>query len=222
VIDGVGAILSRHERVIVLEDDLVTSPYFLDFMNGALDRYEGDDRVASIHGYVYPTKKRLPDLFFLRGADCWGWATWRRGWALFREDGRALLSELEERGLIDLFDFRGTYPYSGMLKNQIAGLNSSWAVRWYASAFLAEKLTLYPGRSLVFNIGNDLSGRHTGNTKRYDTALADGPIPLAPILVEDHPAARLAFESFFRSLTRLPPLSRLARKIRSLLGKRKA
>ena len=73
IISGVTYVVNKYGRVIVLEDDLVTSPYFLIYMNKALDIYKNDDMVASIHGYIYPVKKALPETFFLRGADCWGW-----------------------------------------------------------------------------------------------------------------------------------------------------
>ena len=72
IIDGVTSIINEYGKIIVLEDDLVTSPYFLRFMNHNLDLYSGDDQVASIHGYVYPIND-LPEVFFLKGADCWGW-----------------------------------------------------------------------------------------------------------------------------------------------------
>ena len=94
IINGVQEVISTFGKIIVLEDDLVTSPYFLDFMNEGLNYYQGDERVISIHGYVYPVKKKLPEIFFLRGADCFGWATWKRGWDLFQPDGSLLLKKV--------------------------------------------------------------------------------------------------------------------------------
>jgi GT2 family glycosyltransferase len=83
IIDGATKVCEEYGRVIVLEDDLVTSPWFLKYMNDALNTYEQDERVISVHGYTYPVDEPLPETFFLRGADCWGWATWKRGWELF-------------------------------------------------------------------------------------------------------------------------------------------
>ena len=97
VITGVNEIINRYGKAIVLEDDLITSPYFLKYMNDALDLYENIDEVVSIHGYIYPVKKELPETFFIRGADCWGWATWKRGWDIFEYDGKKLLSILNEK-----------------------------------------------------------------------------------------------------------------------------
>jgi hypothetical protein len=198
IIGGVGQVLQEHDRVIVLEDDMVTSRHFLRYMNEGLERFSEDERVISVHGYVYPVRRPLPEAFFLQGADCWGWGTWRRGWSLFNPDGQALLDELTRRGLLDAFDFRGTYPYTEMLRSQVAGRNDSWAIRWYASAFLAAKLTLYPGRSLVHNIGNDSSGTHAMGTNTLDTDLSGTAIDLRHIPVEASREARAAFEAFFR------------------------
>ena len=197
IIEGVTEVLSRYERIIVLEDDMVTSPHFLSYMNEALDRFADDDRVISVHGYVFPIQQALPEAFFLRGADCWGWATWRRGWALFNLDGQALMDELKHGDLLKAFDFNGAYGYSQMLESQIKGANDSWAIRWYASAFLADKLTLYPGRSLVHNIGNDGNGTHCGSNTTYDAALSTTPISLAGIEVKPSKLGLSAFERFF-------------------------
>ena len=107
IIQGVTEVLQKSEKVIVLEDDMVVSPYFLTYMNDALDQFVDDDRVISIHGYVYPVEQELPEAFFIPGADCWGWATWRRGWEIFNSDGQFLLDELTRQGLLRTFDFNG-------------------------------------------------------------------------------------------------------------------
>ncbi|OAI13051.1 glycosyl transferase [Methylomonas koyamae] len=198
IIEGVTTVLGMYDKIIVLEDDMVTSPYFLTYMNEGLDRFSSSDDVICIHGYLYPVREVLPETFFLLGADCWGWATWQRGWSLFNPDGKALFDELERRALTYLFDFNNSYPYTKMLRRQLVGENNSWAIRWYASAFLAGKLTLYPGRSLVNNIGNDSSGRHCGSSSNLDVRLSDVPIKFSDVEIVQSVEARLAFERFFR------------------------
>jgi hypothetical protein len=198
IIDGVTAIINQYSRIIVMEDDLVTSPYFLKYMNEALEKFAADERVISIHGYVYPVKQSLPEAFFLPGADCWGWATWKRGWDIFNPNGEYLLQQLQEKNLITSFDYNGNFKYSKMLKDQIKGRNDSWAVRWYASAFLAGKLTLYPGRSLVHNIGNDDSGTHCANNTLYNVRTSATPINLSKVKVESYHLGRRVFENFFK------------------------
>jgi hypothetical protein len=218
IVPGVTEVLSDYERIIVLEDDMVTSPHFLSYMNEALDRFADDDRVISVHGYVYPVLQVLPEAFFLRGADCWGWATWRRGWALFNPDGHALLDELKRRDLLKAFDFNGAYGYSQMLESQIKGTNDSWAIRWYASAFLTDKLTLYPSRSLVHNIGNDSSGTHCGNNSIHDAALSSTPINLSGVEVKHSELGFSAFERFFlRSKSTL--LSKVGHRVKHALNR---
>ena len=211
IIDGVTRICAEYGRVIALEDDLVTAPNFLAYMNEALALYEHDERVISIHGYVYPVSATLPETFFLKGADCWGWATWKRGWDLFESDGRVLLQGLTQRKLSHRFDFDGAYPYTKMLKNQIKKKNNSWAIRWYASAFLKDKLTLYPGRSLVHNIGNDSSGTHCSTTNVYAVAISNIPVKVGPIVVEENLFARQQIIGFFRSMPKI--MEKIIRKV---------
>jgi hypothetical protein len=221
IIQGVTQVVEQYGSVIVVEDDLVTSPFFLSYMNRALALYADDDRVISIHGYTYPVKGSLPESFFIRGADCWGWATWQRGWELFEHDGNKLLAELERRNLTHEFDYQDNYPYTAMLKAQVAGHNDSWAIRWYASAFLKDRLTLYPGTSLVMNIGNDNTGTHGGKSTDFDTVLNRIDIDLERREVREDPQARRMFVKYFRSVK--PSFARrMAGKVkRFLLGNRK-
>lgn len=200
VISGVTEIVNKFGRVIVLEDDMVTSPYFLRYMNEALDYYKDEERVISIHGYIYPVKAKLPDTFFLRGADCWGWATWKRGWDLFESDGQKLLDEIKKKKLGNSFDINGAYPYTRMLEDQVIGHNDSWAIRWYASAFLQNRLTLYPGKSLVHNIGIDKSGMHCSKTDIYDTNISLESIPITTIPVIENESVKKEIERYFKSI----------------------
>jgi len=217
IIAGVTDVVETAGQVIVVEDDMLTSPAFLTFMNGGLDRFRDDERVASVHGYLPPLGEPMPEAFFLRGADCWGWATWTRAWSLFRSDGATLLRELEARRLTAAFDCNGSYPFTQMLRDQVAGRNDSWAIRWHASVFLLGGLTLHPGRSLVQNIGLDGSGTHCGTDDRFETTLALEPPSLASVAVEEDLVARAAFERFYRA-RRPTTLQRLLRKVRSLTG----
>jgi hypothetical protein len=199
IISGVGEICACFGRVIVLEDDLVTSQWFLTFMNRALELYRDDARVASVHGYCYPAPAgALPETFFLRGADCWGWATWSRAWEKFDPNGAGLLDELQRRRLCREFDLEGAYPFTRMLQNQIAGRNDSWAIRWHAACFLSGHLTLYPGRSLVENIGQDGTGTHCEPSGEFTAAVATRPITVERIALEPSAHARRLQAQFLR------------------------
>jgi len=200
VTTGVTEIVEKYGNAIILEDDLELSPFFLKYMNEALNIYEAEENVISIHGYVYPVKKKLPETFFLRGADCWGWATWKRSWKFYEDDAKKLLKEISERNLEREFDFNGSYDYTKMLNHQIKGEIDSWAIKWYASAFITDKLTLYPGRSLVKNIGTEGLGTHVQSTKAFDSDLSEIPVEINKIKVSENREARKAFEEYFNSI----------------------
>jgi len=199
IIDGVTSIINKYGRVIVLEDDLITSPYFLSYMNKYLDLYRNDNNIASIHGYVYPIEN-LKNTFFLRGADCWGWATWKRAWRFFEPDGKILLKNLISLNLENEANFNNTYNFSQMLRDQINGKNDSWAIRWYMSAFLNNMLTLYPGKSFVQNIGFDEFGTHfKSSTKVYNVEL-NTILNIEKIKLEEDLNARHLFEVYFKKI----------------------
>ena len=210
LISGISSVLETSDSVIILEDDLMVSPNFLTFMNEALRLYRDDSDVISIHGFTVDVDIPLPQSFFLRGADCWGWATWRRGWQQFESNGQALLDGLDASGLVHDFDFNGAYPYRAMLEDQVKGRIDSWAIRWYAAAFLANKLTLYPGRSLVENIGLDGSGTHLGIHSALVNVPGEFRPPLSRIPVVESPLAKSAYErAFARDRVRWKPLRSL-------------
>ena len=211
---GVTEIVNKFNKVIVLEDDIVTSPYFLPYMNDALHYYEDKEDVASIHGYIYPVTQKVPQAFFLKGADCWGWATWKRAWDLFEPNGQILLDQIIEKGLEREFDFDRSYPYVQMLKDQVADLNNSWAIRWYASTFLKNKLTLYPGHSLVQNIGNDSSGTHSDTTSVFDVPLYSSKVPVEREVIVSKEGYQ-AFVDYFNS-SKTPNKKSPNKKIRDL------
>lgn len=185
LIAGISDIIKKCGRVIVIEDDLTLSPYFLRFMNEALEKYKDDDRVAAVSGYVYPTQEALPENFFLRYFNCWGWATWDRAWALLDTDTKRLLYKMRFRQKD--FDLGGGLGAYGNLYCQKVGLVDSWWVRLYASFFLRGKLTLYPGRALSENEGMDGTGTHTDGTPQgtIHVPWAQAPVPVTDIKVEE-------------------------------------
>jgi hypothetical protein len=176
VITGIDEALAANDRVIVVEDDLVTTPHFLSFLNAGLDVYATNDRVISVCGYSFPVRGELPESFFLPGAFCWGWGTWKRGWQLFDRDAARVFDRLLERDLIYEFDFEGSDPLMRALQRTVNKdpRADSWATRWMAAACLHSMVSLYPGRSLVANIGFDGSGRHANHDERFATPLASG------------------------------------------------
>lgn len=196
IIEGVTQVVGKYGKVIVLEDDLVTSPRFLSFMNEALDKYEKEEKIGHIHGFCYPLPD-LPDAFLIKWTGSWGWATWKRAWQQFNPDGKALLDEIKSRNLSKSFDFNGKYPYTRMLQRQVNGRNNSWAIRWNASLFLKEVLSVNAGKSLVKNIGFDGSGIHSGNQDIYATNLCNQKLSVNIPEITENKAVRKSFEEYY-------------------------
>ena len=198
IIDGVTTQVNRYGKVIVLEDDLVVAPYFLQFMNDALEVYKNEPRVGHIQACDFTQDSSLPATFLIKWTGSWGWATWDRAWKHFNPNGNELLQELEERKLTHVFDFNGKYGFTRMLRRQIEGKNKSWAIRWNASLFLKDILSLNVGRSLVQNEGFDGSGTNCGGGGLYASHLYLQSLPITPISpIEENKEARQAFIRYY-------------------------
>ena len=198
IIDGVTTQVNRYGKVIVLEDDLVIAPYFLQFMNDALEVYKNEPRVGHIQACDFTQDSSLPATFLIKWTGSWGWATWDRAWKHFNPNGNELLQELEERKLTHVFDFNGKYGFTRMLRRQIEGKNNSWAIRWNASLFLKDILSLNVGRSLVQNEGFDGSGTNCGGGGLYASHLYLQPLFITPISpIEENKEARQAFIRYY-------------------------
>jgi hypothetical protein len=218
VIKGVTETVNKYGSVIVLEDDLVSDKWFLKFMNDALTVYENEADVVCATGYIYPVVKPLPETFFLKGADCWGWATWKRGWDLLETDGNKLLKELEAKDQTKDFDFNDSYPYLQMLKDQIARKNNSWAILWYASAYLKNKYCLYPGHSLIHNIGVDGSGTHSGTSTGFDVKLKNEEVKVTKQEVKETKGTKEIIGSYFREVRGVNDNSFLKKLLKKIAG----
>ena len=198
IINGVTTQVNRYGKVIVLEDDLVVAPYFLQFMNDALEVYKNEPRVGHIQACDFTQDASLPATFLIKWTGSWGWATWDRAWKHFNPNGNELLQELEERKLTHVFDFNGKYGFTRMLRRQIEGKNNSWAIRWNASLFLKDILSLNVGRSLVQNEGFDGSGTNCGGGGLYASHLYLQPLFITPISpIEENKEARQAFIRYY-------------------------
>jgi hypothetical protein len=176
VISGVTEIIEKHGKVIVVEDDLVSAPDFLQFMNDALDFYNDDNRIWSICGYTF--KMKIPsdykhDIYLSYRGGSWGWATWKDRWEKVDWDVNDYPLFKNNRKLRALFN-RGGRDMANMLDDQIHGRIDSWAVRWCYAQSKLDMLTVYPVISRIKNIGLDGTGTHSGITSKYDTDMSNG------------------------------------------------
>ena len=176
IIGGVTEILQKYGKVIVVEDDLVLSPYFLKYMNGALDYYQNVDDVWSISGYSFPMKslKNYPhDVFYSYRGCSWGWATWLDRWVKTDWEVKDYPKLMADKNWQKRFN-RGGADLTGMLGRQMEGKINSWAIRWVFTQSNLDMYTVYPKNSYILNDGCDGSGTHVGATNEYSTDISDG------------------------------------------------
>lgn len=217
IITGVTEIINKYGRIIVLEDDIISSPFFLKFMNDALEIYKDIPKVMHISGYMFPVNGELPETFFYRATSCWGWATWKRAWNRFELDADKLLKSIKNKRLQHEFDIKGSMKYFDMLRDNANGKIDIWAIRWYASVFLEDGLCLHPGESLVNNCGHDGSGIHCGASNVFRVKLAEKRVSNFTKDIRENECAVRLMADFNKSL-KSPFLVRVLNKVKRIFN----
>ncbi len=200
IISGVTEVINKHGKIIVLEDDIVTSSGFLKYMNDALFFYEKEEKMMHISGYMFPHENKLPETFFYNVPLCWGWATWERSWKYFNNDSHALWSALQTKNLILELDKFGNDYLSSQLAHNISGRLKTWFIKWHASVLLKEGYTLYPSVSLVDNIGFDNSGVHNGETTLFKNEVLAKHILVRDIEMAENKEVIRVVRSFYQQI----------------------
>jgi hypothetical protein len=196
IISGVTQLVYEYGKVIVFEDDLLSSPYTLQYFNEALTLYANQPKVMHIGAYMYNLKEKdLPESFFYRAASSWGWATWAHSWDSFEPDIDKLIAQFDTLKILR-FSIEGKMNFWKQIQEFKAGKNNSWAIRWYASIFLKGGLTLNPSRSLVNNIGHDGTGVHSNKENMYDVHISQQPVKKFPDVIEENEKAYHSIKHF--------------------------
>ncbi|WP_428328555.1 sugar transferase [Mucilaginibacter sp.] len=199
IISGVTQLVNEYGKVIVFEDDLLSSTHTLQYFNEALTRYATKEKVMHIGAYMYNlADKKLPQTFFFRAATSWGWATWARAWKEFEPDVDVLIKQFDAKK-IDQFSINGTMNFWKQIEHFKAGKNDSWAIRWYASIFLKGGLTLNPSASLIQNIGNDGTGRHSNKENMYQVPITKKQVKQFPAEIKEDQQAYQAIKHFLKN-----------------------
>jgi hypothetical protein len=198
--NGISEVLAEHDRVIVVEDDVIVSPGFLKYMNEALELYASDDRVMHVSGFTPPVD--IPSdyqdtTFFYNHTTCWGWGTWARAWQHFSDDGAALMRAMDESGRKRYINLDGAHEYYWALKYLDLGRSSDWNCFWHVVVSLRGGHCLHPVQSLVDNIGFDGSGAQCKPGMDYQSPQVADQLPIRAIPVQEEPRIR-------RLLTRRP------------------
>jgi hypothetical protein len=171
IIDGVSLIINKCNKVIVLEDDLITSNNFLSYMNQCLNHYKKNKNVFSISGYSFSIVNQNNDVYFTKRGSSWGWATWKDRWQKIDWEVKDYPEFKRDVKLQRSFNKMGS-DLSSMLKKQMRGQIDSWAIRWCYHQFKVDLFTVYPGVSKVKNIGFTPDATHTFDFfNRYNTKL---------------------------------------------------
>jgi hypothetical protein len=161
IIEGVSKIVGIHEKVIVLEDDLISSTNFLSFMNQALEYYRNDARVFSIGGYTKPMKRlREQEVYFTLRGSSWGWATWKDRWEGIDWTAGDYARFSKDTAARKRFNHMGS-DMCQLLDRQMNGRINSWAILWCYHQFKRSQYTVFPAVSKIRNEGFSAEATHT-------------------------------------------------------------
>jgi len=200
IISGVSEIVNKYGKVIVLEDDLLTSPHFLTFMNNALNYHKENPNVWHISGWNYPIEQEgLSDTFLWRAMNCWGWATWADRWQHFDKNTEQLIEQFSKDDISN-FNLDGTEDFWGQVLANKAGEINTWAIYWYATIFKNKGLCLNPSQTYVDNIGLDGSGEHCDANDAYESQLNSNIINNFGIEIIESKIALSRIQKFYKSL----------------------
>jgi GR25 family glycosyltransferase involved in LPS biosynthesis len=170
IISGVNSVLENNDSVIVLEDDLVTSPNFLDFINQGLKFYKSDSRVFSVSGWslnLAALKNWEEEFYAHRRMSSWGWGMWKDRWEKINWDKSYYAKFQQDKSVQRKFgEISPDMPQ--MLLNYLKGKNSSWAIRACYAQFELDMYTIAPSKTKVNNIGFGGNATHTKTRNRFD------------------------------------------------------
>lgn len=205
IICGVTEVINKHGKVFVLEDDLVSSPYMLKFVNTALDYYENYAGVFSISVNRPPlSKMEIPedypyDVFACLRSYSTGWGTWKDRW----EKVDWSMDDFDHckqnpnmlRALCRLGD-----DFPPMMQMQEDGKIDSWAVRFTFAHFKHHAVAILPCKSYVTNIGFDGTGTHSGTVAyTYENDLAQSVVNprMLDMVYEDDRIINAFYSSYY-------------------------
>lgn len=222
VIDGVTKVIAIFGKVIVTEDDSVSSPDYLKFMNGALDYYEKDQRIFSVGGFIAPLNiKDYPyDVVFTQRSSSVAWGTWADRWYKIDwsvSDYKKFRFKLFGRKKFNVWgDDRAS-----MLDDQMNGRINSWAIRFDYAMFKNRMYNVLPVKSLIKNIGNDGSGTHGSTNQNNESVFNISTLYEKPVFeFTDMLISERVREQYIKSY-QFPRKTRIKRFIGNLLYKKK-
>ena len=209
IIGGASQLCEQFGSVIVVEDDLILSPMFLQFLNEGLQRYRDEPRVMQLSGHMFdvPQLRDESCALFLPMTTSWGWATWDRAWKQFDQAVSNWEDIVADKKQAKRFNLDGNYPFTRMLQREMTVGIGAWDIRWYASVFRQEGLGLFPPKTLVVNGGLDGSGTHRAFVRKAGSVESQ---EADPILLPDQIRESSLTDTIFASMgtqNRFSPLT---------------
>lgn len=153
ITEGIAQVFETHDRIIVLEDDICTSPYYLQYMNDAFDMYRDVEKVMHVSGFtnLSLTLPQREGTYFTPHPSGWGWGTWRDRWQKYfyhfntREEALQGMTPDD----ISAIQYGGVFPCLKSLDKRPI----PWDICWELAIYKAGGLCLTPSRTMVRNIG---------------------------------------------------------------------
>ena len=150
ILDGISHVFIKHKKIIVLEDDLSVSKYFLKTINILLDKYKKVKNISTITGYSFKNtaikNANIKENFFLlKRPSSWGWATWKNKWIS--------INDIKLGHQFDVKDYGNDLIIMNKKKNK--GILNSWAYDWTIRHIKNNKFCIYPKFSMIKNYGFD-------------------------------------------------------------------
>jgi GR25 family glycosyltransferase involved in LPS biosynthesis len=222
---GINEVLKNHEAVIILEDDIVTSTYFLQFMNESLNYYKNYQSVFSISGFNLP-EKRIPipkdyeyDVYVSLRQQNWGWGTWANRWQQVNWNKDYITGFLTNQQQVEAFN-RGGDDLSKMLKEEFDGKSQAWDIQFSFAQFFYHAVSIIPCRSYTQNIGLDNSGTHTIDQSdaqlNSDISKAPKNARLLPVIYQDKRFINAFYNNY--TYTKRPIWQKIINRISRLFG----
>ena len=203
IISGITEVLDKHEKIIVIEDDLVVSPYFLHYMNNCLNLYEKNKNIWHINGWSHPKS------FFPKSGTAvsyimspWGWGTWGDRWKIFIEGNYHKENYISKRSESEIkkFNISNLYDFENIIVKHQKNEGSIWDAYWYQGMFLNKGLSIFPTRSHIQNFGFDGTGLHCGENDEFDTKINKSKTLNYSNKIKVHNFYALSFRNFYRKI----------------------
>lgn len=173
IVDGMTQLCSDRGRAIAVEDDVLTAPDFLTFVNRGLERYKDEPRVFSIGAFSLPIatpRTYSYDAFCSYRFHCWGWGTWKDRWEKADWSVKDFAEFMADREKQKRFN-RGGDDLSWLLARHMEGKIDSWDTVWAYTHSKHDAVALLPVCSKAYNIGFDGTGVHCRKASYRQTSL---------------------------------------------------